>query len=262
MSQSSGARHLDVEGTWNLRDLGGYPTIDGRTTRWRTLYRGDALSGLPAESLKTLSDLEIKTVIDLRRTEEREFAPSDFASSQRIVYMPIDLVEDAAITGQIDYSSPEYTDHTRLFRNKTDVDRQSYKDILDMRRHAVAKTIRGLAAPGALPAVFHCGIGKDRTGLVAALVLALARVSLKTISEDYALSSRHLVDVYIERQASPEEVASGYDWKDFQREYCPQDTMLAMLRYLEEKYNGVEPYLLGAGLAQGHLKTFRKTIVE
>ena len=111
MSQSSGARHLDIEGTWNLRDLDGYPTIDGRTTRWRTLYRGNALSELPTESLKALSDLEIKTVIDLRRTEEREFAPSDFASSQRIVYIPIDFVEDATITGQIDYSSPEYTDH-------------------------------------------------------------------------------------------------------------------------------------------------------
>ena len=67
------------------------------------------------------------------------------------------------------------------------------------------------------------------------------------------------MDVYIERQASPKEVASEYDWKDFQREYCPQDAMLA---HLDERYNGVEPYLLGAGLAQGHLKTLRKTIVE
>ena len=250
MNQSSGVRHLDIEGTWNLRDLGGYSTIDGHMTRWQTLYRGDAISGLPCESLRILDDLEIKTVIDLRRTEELEFAPSDFKSSQKIMYMPIDLVENAAIAGRGN------------IWNKTDVDRQSYKDIIDMRRQTVTKTIGALASPGTLPAIFHCGVGKDRAGLIAALILALVGVPRRVICEDYALSARYLVGLYIERQALSAKVPIGYSWQDFQREYCPQDAMLETFAHIDGTYGGVESYLLGAGLAPAQLETFRNTIVE
>ena len=183
-------RHLALEGTWNIRDLGGYATSDGRRTRWKTLLRGDVLHGLPPASRKAIIGYGVRTVIDLRKADEVRRQPNDFAGSPQVAYYHQDLVGDAPLTGIVDDSSFS-GESKRVVINRTDVDRVSYAVILDHSRARVSETLATLAEPGVLPALFHCGVGKDRTGLIAALVLGLAGVPAGTIAEDYALSARY-----------------------------------------------------------------------
>src|SRR4030095_14489658 len=75
------SRHLGLAGTYNLRDTGGYRTLDGRTTRWLTFLRSDSLHRVPPMAQTTLLNYGVRTVIDLRRSDELHVAPNVFASS-------------------------------------------------------------------------------------------------------------------------------------------------------------------------------------
>src|SRR5262252_6906129 len=88
-------RHLNLEGTYNLRDTGGYPTLDGRTIRWRTFFRSDSLHRLPLVAQTTLIGYGVRTVIDLRRSDELQVAPNVFASSHDVVYHHVSLLADS-----------------------------------------------------------------------------------------------------------------------------------------------------------------------
>src|SRR5262245_58140795 len=83
---SAGQRNLGLTGTYNLRDTGGYRALAGRTTRWRTFLRSDSLHRLPPMVQTTLLNYGVRTVIDLRRSDELHIAPNVFASSSEVVY--------------------------------------------------------------------------------------------------------------------------------------------------------------------------------
>jgi len=87
-------RHLNLEGTYNLRDMGGYPTLDGRAVRWRTFFRSDSLHRLPLVAQTTLMGYGVRTVIDLRRSDELQVAPNVFAGSSDVAYHHVSLLLD------------------------------------------------------------------------------------------------------------------------------------------------------------------------
>ena len=254
-------RHLALDGMWNVRDLGGYSTSSGGLTRWNSLLRGDAPCSLPPGSRQSLADYGIRTVIDLRRVEELEMAPNDFASACEVKYSHVDLVGDAPIAGRVDYSA-EGEGRQKMFVNKTDIDRLSYVDILEMRKPHVAEVLTTLAVRENLPALFHCVAGKDRTGVIAALVLGLAGVPETTIAADYALSSKFLIGLYLQKQASQDDFSSGYDWREFQRDYCSPDAILYVFDHLRSQYGGVEPYIATTGITAENVRKLRDSISE
>ena len=178
-------RHLRLEGTYNVRDLGGYATVDGRTTRWKTLLRADGLDRLAPVSQRALIDHGIKTVIDLRRTTEVVETPDALADSPDFKYchknMAGDLIpeDESAVPIETRVGAEYWT--------------ANYTARLDLRRAHIVEILAMLSSPGTLPALFHCAAGKDRTGVIAALVLGLAGVPAETIAEDYALTARYLV---------------------------------------------------------------------
>src|SRR5207249_2699413 len=88
-------RHLGLAGTYNLRDTGGYRTIDDRTTRWRTFLRSDSLHRVPPLARTTLLSYGVRTVIDLRRSDELHVAPNVFANSSDVVYHHVSLLADS-----------------------------------------------------------------------------------------------------------------------------------------------------------------------
>ena len=71
-------RHLKIEGAYNTRDLGGYATRDGRHTRWGQLLRADSLHRLPVTSQQALLDYGLRTVLDLRKSDELQNLPNPF----------------------------------------------------------------------------------------------------------------------------------------------------------------------------------------
>ena len=244
-ASSEPPRHLDLEGTYNLRDTGGYRTRDGRTTRWRTFLRSDSLHRLPHLAQTTLLNCGVRTVVDLRRSDELHTAPNVFANSTEVVYHHVSLLAD---------TPPER--HVAP-RPLVDV----YRLILDHRQAQLRQALVTLAAPGGLPAVVHCTAGKDRTGLIVALVLGLAGVPAATIVEDYALSAQYLVGTYLE-EARQRAVQNDIPWEWFEPQViCPPAFMQATLQYLDECYGGIPAYVRGLGLSQEQCERLRHTLV-
>ena len=166
------ARHLPLDGTRNVRDVGGYPAADGRRMRWRTLLRSDELTRLPRHAQEELVELGVRQVIDLRWPEELDRSPNVFVRSDRVRYTPISLLDD------------DPTPHGGLAG--------MYRHVFDARADQLADVVRALLADDGLPAVIGCAAGKDRTGVTVALLLDLAGVDHATIVDDYALSRRVL----------------------------------------------------------------------
>ena len=166
-------RHLRVDGTYNLRDVGGYPTHGGGSVAWRTLFRSDSLHRLNSHSLAGLAGLGLHTIVDLRADIEAEQRPSAVAGlPARIVRAPI--VRDPA-------GLPPLTDLGA-----------EYRYMIDECGDSIGAAVRELCAAGALPALVHCAAGQDRTGIVIALVLAVLGVPDELIGADYSLSLVYL----------------------------------------------------------------------
>src|SRR5438046_2102734 len=100
-ASSATPRHLGLEGTYNMRDTGGYRTLDGRTTRWRTFLRSDSLHRLPHLARTTLLNYGVRTVVDLRRSDELHVAPNVFVHSPDVAYHHVSLLVDTLPERQV-----------------------------------------------------------------------------------------------------------------------------------------------------------------
>ena len=246
-------RHLDLKGSYNIRDLGGYRTTDGRTTRWRTLLRSGSMHALPVESQHALIYYGVRTVVDLRTTEETRAVPNVFSGSANVAYHHQNLIGDAPLEGS------ESVVGAGDFAGRIPAIYISY---LERRRPRIAETLATLAEPGALPAIYHCAGGKDRTGIISALLLGLAGVPPETIAQDYALTARYLMDRYFDEQAPPGVTPESYTWKDYQSEFCPPEAMIEVLRHLDDRYGGIESYVRAAGLSEHQIESLQRALVD
>ena len=245
-------RAIDVEGAHNVRDLGGYETADGRQTRWRTLFRAADIHALSPSAQSTLIDAGVRTVIDLRGSRELTEASSVFKDLTGVQYRPHNMTGDALIDrwGAV----PVPADSS--IRLST-----MYSTVLDERGETVKEIIEAVSQPGTLPAVFHCTAGKDRTGVLAALLLGIAGVPREGIVEDYVLSARFL---YGSATVPPD--GSGADqyppFEEYQAMWCPPNAMGLTLDHLDSKYGGIEAYVRSVGVDDATLSNIRDALVE
>jgi len=159
----------------NCRDVGGYVTADGQRVRRGLLFRSD-LPMLDEEHSGELDVLALRTVIDLREPEEREARASTFAGrTPRIVARTFGL-------GPVVAADPS---------KASSLDRL-YETAIRELGGPIADVVTELCAPGALPALVHCTAGKDRTGIVIALVLSAVGVADENVAGDYALTAENL----------------------------------------------------------------------
>ncbi len=174
MTEVEPSRHLPLDGTRNVRDVGGYPAASGRRTRWRTLLRSDELTTLPPHAQEQLVDLGLRQVIDLRWPDELVLSPNAFAGSRSIRYTSLPLLDD------------DPTPHAGQ--------QGMYRHVFDERAPQLADVARALLDADGLPAVIGCAAGKDRTGVVIAWLLDLVGVPTPIIVEDYAMTARYFAD--------------------------------------------------------------------
>jgi protein-tyrosine phosphatase len=170
------SRQLVLSGCSNFRDLGGYPTVDGRRTRWRQLFRADGLARLSDDDIAVLEGLGIVTVIDLRTDLEARSRGRFPGSMDGVSYHHLPLTD--TLPGE---------EETPDWRRPGFVTAR-YLAMLSEGTEAVSAAVRLLADPRRRPAVFHCSVGKDRTGVLSALVLGFLGVPDEVIVDDYALS--------------------------------------------------------------------------
>jgi protein-tyrosine phosphatase len=236
-------RRIILEGCYNLRDTGGYATADGRTTRWGVLLRADGLHRLPKTSQERLLAHPIRTIIDLRRPHELEESPNVFASSGEVDYLNISLVEDPS--------------EARTLPSLEEL----YKRMLDNSQPQIKQLFETLSTPGRFPVLIHCTAGKDRTGLVVALLLALANVPDETIAADYALSAEYLSPLFVELRHKIKQ--TGQDLAQFEKLLASRpEMMLETLDYLNHRYGGARQYLSELGLNENLLAFLQNSLVE
>jgi protein-tyrosine phosphatase len=177
-------RFVPLDGAFNFRDLGGLPTRDGGTTRTGMMFRSDALHHLVPADVERLTELGMRTVIDLRSVVELDRTGRGPLEDTEMQWMHAPLSHGDAATGNV--LPPALVDG--------DLGRH-YVNSLAERTETLAAVIEHLASPDNLPAVFHCTAGKDRTGMVAALVLSLVGVPDEVIVHDYTLTDDRMVFV-------------------------------------------------------------------
>jgi protein-tyrosine phosphatase len=219
-------RHLVLAGTRNLRDVGGYPAGSGRTTRWRTLLRTDALDRLPETSQARLLALGVRQVIDLRWPSELAELPSVFAGSATLRYLTVPLLDNPP-------APPEGLRHI-------------YRRILDERGAELATIVRALLAPDGLPAIVGCAGGIDRTGVTIALILTAVGVPAAVVAEDYALSSACY--------ATDGRDGGLDDWRAGSVEIdCRPEYMIDTLEHLDRELGGAAAMLARHGIGQAEI---------
>jgi protein-tyrosine phosphatase len=175
-------RHLNLSGASNFRDLGGYPTADGRTVRWRQIFRSNHLGHLTDDDAAVLRQLGVRSAFDFRGSEERTAAQCGM-SEITVHSLPVEPTVVAALRAIVAGGTPLSTDHA------IEVMRESYSGYVQKNTERYRTLFAHLLADSA-PLVIHCTAGKDRTGFACALILHTLGVSQDTISEDYLLTNQ------------------------------------------------------------------------
>ncbi|WP_334377181.1 tyrosine-protein phosphatase [Bradyrhizobium sp. AZCC 1719] len=178
----SPARHLNLAGASNFRDLGGYPTSDGRTVRWRQIFRSNHLGHLTEGDVSVLRELGVRSAFDFRGAEERTAALCGMPEIT-VHSLPVEPTVVAALRAIAAAGTPLSTDHA------VEVMRDSYRSYVQKNTQHFRSLFAHLLEDRA-PLVIHCTAGKDRTGFACALILHTLGVSEDTISEDYLLTNR------------------------------------------------------------------------
>jgi protein-tyrosine phosphatase len=183
-------RRVPLRGAVNFRDLGGYRTADGRAVKWRTVYRSDSLADLDAEDLAEVAALGLRSLFDLRHDHERERLPNrlpegDTTTVHNIGFFPHG-VEQMLRDVRAGRATPAEVDE--LFR-------EMYRRLPLDHAEVYGELLQRLVQPDALPAVFHCTSGKDRTGFAAVVLLTALGVPRATIVEDYLLTNQFRRDL-------------------------------------------------------------------
>jgi protein-tyrosine phosphatase len=244
--QREWTRRLEWEGCLNARDLGGYATRDGRETRWGTVVRSDSPAALTDAGRAALADYGVRAIVDLRLPAELADDPNPFAEpgDHGIAYTNVSFIDPAA--------APPDAVSTLA---------EDYLQMLDRYRHGVAEAMTAIARAPEGAVLIHCAAGKDRTGLVSALLLGLADVPAETIAADYAMTAELLRPREQEWLAGlpPEERAER---AAMVARYAPTaEVMLAVLAGLTERFGGVERYLLATGLGRDDIERLRDRLV-
>jgi protein tyrosine/serine phosphatase len=246
-------RHLAWEGLINARDTGGLATADGEV-RHGALVRSDVLNHLTPAGVAALTEHGVRTVIDVR-------GPNEVADDWERYPIKGD--------GSIGYRNKpfragleaEELERVRAVWDAADSRAEFNRADLDFHRLGITAIVTAIAdaPPGGV--LVHCHAGKDRTGIVVALVLAVVGVSDTDIADDYALSELAMDQIMKEWLAHIGAAESEHE-RQWALAMPSRAAMLDTLAYLRERYGGAERYLLDGGMTTEQLARLRARLVK
>jgi protein-tyrosine phosphatase len=241
-------RHVVFEACFNFRDLGGYECVDGRRVRWSSVFRSDALHRLTDADLEVARGLGLRTIIDLRSTAELD-RHGRFAHADDMAFHHLPFFEaDSAPFKWAERDDPEPPPGIE------------YVAIATCARRSIAAALQVLAE-GEYAVVFHCGAGKDRTGILAALILSSLGVPDQVIVADYHLSERALAPTLAWAEANAPEMAEEMTKLPGWLLRAPRPVMQAFLDILRERHGSIDGYLADAGVEPPVLEALRARLL-
>ncbi|MBL8045685.1 MAG: tyrosine-protein phosphatase [Anaerolineales bacterium] len=250
------ARFLPLAGGVNFRDAGGYLTAAGRRVRRGKIYRAGNLAHLTEADLVALENLGVRWICDLRTEREIVIAPDKVPSGA--VYQNLPAYQKA--------STREWL--STLFFRRAELDEvmaEGYVRLATQRAEIFGQALTQLADPNYLPVVFHCMAGKDRTGIVVALLLHILGVPEATILADYTLSNIDFDRILAVTQHDIKRMASiGISENEMRPIMSVHVSYLrGLFQYLRGQYGSIENYLRGpAGVSETTMARLRENLLE
>jgi protein-tyrosine phosphatase len=240
-----------LENSFNFRDVGDLPTVDGRRVRTGMVFRADGLNRLDDADVAALAPIGLRTVVDLRTNPERDdhgVAPEALGAT--VYHLPVIEVlwphDGADEAHPVDYLVDRYLEMTT-----------------GVGAFAISGVLRLLSQvdPEHCPAVFHCSAGKDRTGVVAAILLSVLGVHDDLIADDYhrtAAAMERLVEWV--RRMHPDAVDSMADQPDVFLS-CPTEAMSRFLGCISEQHGSTLGYVRSIGVTDDEIASLRARLV-
>lgn len=235
-------RHLHFPELLNARDLGGLPTRDGRITRWRSFVRTDGLHELNEAGLAAIYEYGVRTVIDLRMPHELQEWPNPLQADSRVRFLNVSLLGSQG--DEVFERNKHLPPHAEWAMVVLEESKENFR-----------RVFAGIADAPEGGVLFHCYAGKDRTGLVADLLLDLAGVHDAEIVDDYDLSNERL-------RVRVEKSTSQIDDEEARRRAVDawtvkRDTAEAVLAHVRTRYGGAAGYLQAVGLSDAEVEAVR-----
>lgn len=258
-ASADAARWLRLDGAVNVRDLGGLPTIDGRRTAFGRVLRADNLQELSASDQELLvGTVGVRTVIDLRTSiEVADEGPAPLTANGAVVHRHLSLYPEAPATAESPWHLPDDGDQPAWIG--VDDLAVNYLRYLQLRPDSVVAALRAIADPTPPGAVIvHCAAGKDRTGTIAALALAVAGVSPEAIVADY-VASAEVIEAILDRLRRSTTYAGGLGTADHHRPRA--ETMITFLAVLEREFGGPSGWLESVGFGAAERQLLRARLV-
>jgi protein-tyrosine phosphatase len=246
-------RLIRLAGCGNFRDLGGYETRDGKTIRWRRIFRSDALAWLTPEDIAKLAEMDLKLVfgIDLRTHDELEsmHLGAVYESDTKHHHLPFfpRFGEDRAQVQAAVHAIGK-------------VASEQYLDFMAQSRPCFRGVFELLAQPEHYPSAFYCAAGKDRTGMVSAVLLRALGVSDEQIIEDYAMTEAPSRERLIARYT-----ALGRDTSELPDPStlaAHPETMEHFLAGFDRLHGSVEDFLLSCHVRESTIEQVHQNLLE
>lgn len=255
-------RVVPLAGAPNFRDLGGYPTGAGQRVRWGRVYRSGALTGLTDADLALLAALDLRLVCDLRSADEIEQNPDRLPDGGAPAYVNLPVVNADGGAARRQRLRALLFDRRLL---QTMMLEFYTETMIDSNASLFRAVFERLADPDNLPAVIHCTAGKDRAGLVSALLLLALGVPEDIVIADYSQSNRYYAhfEQLTGRSARPLR-ALGVRPRDlYPLLIADPDYLRVALAHLRARYGSVETYLRQqAGIDGALLDRLRANLLE
>ena len=243
-------RRVTLEGPVNWRDLGGYPAMDGATTRWGRLFRSDSVHTLTAADIPVLRELGVRTAIDFRSAQELEQLGIGPLGDVRVTHVHVPTFDH----------QPGQRPPTIVLSSAVDF----YTSMIESGAHAYVAAANAIAEDDRLPAVFYCVAGKDRTGIFAAIVLGLLGVPDDEIIADYHLT-QEIVPILTERRVGRDGVLLEEErWKDIPADLkeAHAHVMEELLGHVRDRWGDWEGYADAVGIDAALVARLREELLE
>lgn len=243
-------RHFAFEGCFNFRDIGGYPTKEGKKIKKGIYFRTGRQDRMSEKDLAELKNLKISTQIDLRKPEEILDQGKGPLENMGADYINIPIIPDGG------------SDQLSRLVGDTGISGKRYLGYLEFGPESWLKIFEILANKDSLPVALHCTAGKDRTGVSTAFLLSVLGVDRDLIEADYKLTN-----LDTERQADFIENSGGFP-EGVDREAMilaagvPEDAMKVFLDGVESRWGSVLGYLEEIGITKNQMNAIRDNFLE
>lgn len=238
-------RRVSLEGSHNFRDLGGYESMDGRVIRWRRIFRSDALHRLtPGDIAHVRDEIGLVSVFDLRSEYELEHdgLGSLYEHTARHRHTPFHR-------GDVRQQVTEIPDDLGPL----------YLRMLEEARPSIVEVFNALAEADSYPAVYHCTAGKDRTGVMTALILRALGVDDESIIADYVLSSEYITP-HLEARLKSGDMAQYPNIKPSMLR-AEAGTMAATLAVIDEQFGPGTALLQEYGIGRAQIERLQDQLL-